>query len=94
MSLPSRQGSVACASESGLLGTSFPCQLEAGHDGPHQHKDDQGTMTWEPRYVAELRRDLEEAVRLLANATDPENAGDWDEAREMGWAFAKGRVDE
>lgn len=80
-----------CGAEQTLFGVQ--CQSEHGHDGPHLHEDAGGTMTWEPRYVADLRRELEEAVRLLANATDPENSGDWDEAREVGWAWAKDKAD-
>ena len=34
-----------------------------------------------------LRLEHAELVRLLGNATDPRNAGDWDEAREMGWTY-------
>lgn len=80
-----------CGAEQALFGVQ--CQLDHGHDGPHRHEDAGGTMTWEPRYVADLRRELEEAVRLLANATDPENEGDWREAREVGWEWAKERAD-
>lgn len=36
--------------------------------------------------ISDLRSEITELVRLLANATDPENAGDIDEAREVGWA--------
>lgn len=41
-----------------------------------------------------LRRAAEErdeAIRLLANATDPENRDDWDEAREVGWTWVRHR---
>ena len=41
-----------------------------------------------------LRAERDELLRLLANATDPENAGDWDEAREVGWAFVSSASDE
>lgn len=38
--------------------------------------------------------EVEELRRLLANATDPQNEGDWDEAREMGWAHLSPETDE
>ena len=37
--------------------------------------------------VVSDRAEIAELRRLLANATDPENRGDWDEAREVGWAY-------
>jgi|GEM_PF-5178713 len=37
---------------------------------------------------------LAEALRLLANATDPENAADWEEARKAGWKFITERGQE
>ena len=40
-----------------------------------------------------VQAERDEAIRLLANATDPENEADWEEAREAGWAFARERDD-
>lgn len=80
-----------CGAEQALFGVQ--CQADFGHDGPHRHEDANGVTTWEARHAAELRRERDEAIRLLANATDPENEGDWEEAREVGWAWAKDRAD-
>jgi hypothetical protein len=41
--------------------------------------------------VERLRRENDELMRLLANATDPENYGDLAEAREVGWAHVLAR---
>lgn len=37
------------------------CDLDAGHNSPHRHEDNGGVATWEPRYVGDLRRALEDA---------------------------------
>lgn len=39
------------------------CQLDVGHNSPHRNEDGGGVTTWEPRYVGELRRALEDAQR-------------------------------
>lgn len=39
------------------------CDLDAGHNSPHRHEEPGGVTTWEPRYVGELRRGLEDAQR-------------------------------
>jgi len=41
------------------------CQLPAGHDSPHRHEDEGGITTWEPRYVGELRREVERLRELV-----------------------------
>ena len=38
------------------------CQLPEGHNSPHRHEDEYGKTTWEPRYVGDLRRELEGGV--------------------------------
>jgi hypothetical protein len=42
---------------------------------------------------AKLREENAALIRLLANATDPENEGDWQEAREVGWRYVRERCD-
>jgi hypothetical protein len=39
------------------------CQLDAGHNSPHRNEDRGGTTTWEPRYVGDLRRAVEDMQR-------------------------------
>jgi hypothetical protein len=58
-----------CGVEQTLFGVQ--CERPFGHDGPHEHKDDQGTTTWEPAYVGLLRKEAErlrEALDDLAHA--------------------------
>ncbi len=45
------------------------CELVARHNSPHQNTSD-GTMTWEPRYVADLRSELAQARREIAYLTE------------------------
>jgi hypothetical protein len=46
------------------------------------------------KWAAALNGEIDELRRLLANATDPENRGDWEEAREQGWAYVRDALDE
>lgn len=39
------------------------CELEANHNSPHRRELEDGVMTWEPAYVGDLRRALEDAQR-------------------------------
>src|SRR5690349_1618108 len=58
-----------CGAEQTLFGVQ--CQLPLGHDDPHRHKGEMGTVTWEPKYVGELRRELDmyrDALEGLAYA--------------------------
>lgn len=43
-------------------GTLERCELEEGHNSPHQASGDWGKMTWEPGYVGDLRREIEGGV--------------------------------
>jgi hypothetical protein len=60
-----------CESVSGF-GEDIRCALPKGHDYPHKAED--GHMTWEPIYVANLRREVENGPRrwrlLLADVLD------------------------
>jgi hypothetical protein len=51
-------------------------------------RDELSTRSGQLREAVEER---DEAIRLLANATDPANVGDWVEAREVGWEWARHR---
>lgn len=59
-----------------------------------EHPPSQWTIVeYVPRSQVEgAVKERDEALRLLANATDPENEGDWQEAREVGWAWAESRI--
>lgn len=38
----------------------IPCELELGHNSPHENTEN-GKLTWEPRYVGDLRQEAEAA---------------------------------
>lgn len=44
------------------------CHHPAGHgDGPHEAEGSWGTVTWEPRYVGDLRREAEDRDRHISS---------------------------
>ncbi len=53
-----------CGAVTGV-GADFACELPAGHNSPHENNDQDCRMTWEPLYVADLRRELEDARDAL-----------------------------
>jgi hypothetical protein len=65
-----------------------PCELPVHHNSAHGTKDE--TLTWEPRYVAELRHELEDAPWMwksllkgvLEDLGDAVGSESIDEARE------------
>lgn len=61
--------------------------LDADRPGVYGTCDVCWEREWLPLKRAQDNAEIEELRRLLANATDPENSGDWEEAREAGWAY-------
>jgi hypothetical protein len=41
-----------------VASTGQRCQLPEHHNSPHEWSDEHGKMTWEPRYVGEMRGEL------------------------------------
>ncbi len=60
--VPNYPSDDRCSAVSGI-GADYRCQLPKGHNSPHENTDSGSRMTWEPRYVADLRRELEDLRR-------------------------------
>lgn len=74
-----RQPSSVCGVRPHGFTDEVSCQLPERHNSPHSALD--GTLTWEPAYASDLRREVEDLQQALAGAVGllETSAGDWDQ---------------